>query len=290
MLKNLNLMSNKKKLAGVLLVAVPIAIFLVSLVAAILGRQNNSALLSFFGFLSVFFGLLSLLSLPLGILLIISSARETKFSIKEATSFGYAKMKENFWFFVGVIIIYFLIYFSPALLEKIKTALNQDNTLFKILFVLFFIIIWLVQIIINIGLLKIALSVVDCKDKKLSDLFSGATLFLNFIIASILYGLIVIGGLILLIIPGLIWQVKFSLFPYFIIEGYGPIESLKKSGQITNGAKIEILLLSLLFGLINILGTMLLFVGLFVTMPITIIGTVYVYRKLANSSPQEVNI
>lgn len=284
------MIKNNKKLSGILLIVIPIVILLALSIYNIFNSQGNTSLSIFLNLLVLLFFVLSIIFLPLGIVLIVSSRREAKFSMKEVFDFGYDKMRKNFWFFVSVFIVYYLIAFSPIILEKIKTLFDGNNNLFKILSFLFFVALWVVQVIVNIGLLKIALSVVDDKKVRLSDLFSSASLFLNFLVASTLYSLIVLGGLVLFIIPGIIWQVKFSMFPYFVIEGYGPIESLKKSSQITKGAKADIFLLSILFGLLNIVGALLLFVGLFVTMPISTVGTAYIYRKLEKSFSEKNNI
>ena len=106
-------------------------------------------------------------------------------------------------------------------------------------------------------------------------------LFSKYILSLIIYGLIVLAGLILLIIPGIIWAIKFQFFGYFIVDkGLGPIESLKQSAKITKDTKWTLFLFGLLSGLINLLGALLLLVGLFATVPTTMMAKAFVYRKL----------
>jgi hypothetical protein len=57
---------------------------------------------------------------------------------------------------------------------------------------------------------------------------------------SVLGGLAIIGGLILLIIPGLIFAAWFSLAPYVVLEEDAkPIEALKRSKDLVSGHVIE---------------------------------------------------
>jgi uncharacterized membrane protein len=150
-----------------------------------------------------------------------------------------------------------------------------------IVYVLITIVAWAVQLLINIGTIKIILDILDKGTAKVSTFFSFANLLGKFILGSLLYLLIVLGGFILLVIPGIIWGIKYSFFTYLIVDkNLGPMEAIKKSGEITAGKKGKLFGLFLLFMLINILGAVCFLVGLFVTIPITMLTGAYVYRKL----------
>jgi len=85
----------------------------------------------------------------------------------------------------------------------------------------------------------------------------------------------------LLIVPGIIWGIKFWFFDYFVIDkGLGSIEALKKSSAITEGHKWNLFIFFLVITGINLLGAIFLLVGLFATMPITMIVAAFVYRRL----------
>jgi len=209
-----------------------------------------------------------------------------KFYIKEAIKFGWEKMKSNFWILVTIIMVVWLGGSLPAWIEKATQAKTPALSF------VFAIISVLLQFIISIGLIKISLKLCDSQKPKVSDLFSGYPLFLNYLIVSIVYGLIVMAGFILLIVPGIIWAIKYQFAQYLVIDkGYKPIEAIKKSGQITKDAKWSLLLLGLLSGLINVLGAIALVVGLFATVPTTMVAKAFVYRKLlehpeAETEPQ----
>jgi len=197
-----------------------------------------------------------------------------KFSKKEAINFGWDISKKNFRFFI---LLFTLVVVVFIILSFIQSLVNEKSLLSLILYIINIV----VQIIISMGLVKISLKFCDNEKPKISDLFSSYPLFFKFLIGSIIYGLIVIGGLILLIIPGIIWAIQFQFFAYLILDkGISPIEALKKSSKITKGTKWDLFLFGILLGFINILGALAFLVGLFVTIPATMIATAFVYRKL----------
>ncbi len=203
-----------------------------------------------------------------------------KFTSGEAISFGWEKMKKNFWFFVGLLFIAWLIQAIPS---GISSAIGDKMA--PLVFLLA-VAAWVIQLIVNMGLIKIILDIVDKGTASLGDLLSQTKFFLNFLAGSILYGLIVIGGLLLLIVPGIVWAIKYQFFSYLIIDkNLGPIEALKKSGEITAGSKGAIFGLDILLILINLLGLLCLVVGLFVTIPLSMVAKGYVFRKLLGETP-----
>ncbi|RLF35240.1 MAG: hypothetical protein DRM99_05030 [Thermoplasmata archaeon] len=202
-------------------------------------------------------------------------ATEQKFSKSEAVRFGWNTTRSNLGFFIGLLIVVGMIYFIP---DFIAELLKKDA---PVLSFIVDVVSWILGIIVQMGLIKIALRFCDNKRAKLADLFSCLPLFFKYLFGSILYHLIVLGGTILLIIPGIIWAIKFQFFDYFIIDkGLGPIEALKESSAITRGAKWDLFFFNLLLGFINFLGALCLLIGLFVTVPTAMLAMAFVYRKL----------
>jgi uncharacterized membrane protein len=131
------------------------------------------------------------------------------------------------------------------------------------------------------GLIRIAIRFCDNEKGGFADLFSCFPLVFKYLFSSILYVLVVFGGMILLIIPGIIWAIKFQFFSYFIVDrGLGPIEALKRSAVITKGVKWDLFVFRLLLMGINLLGVLCLLIGLFATIPMTMVAVAFVYRKL----------
>jgi uncharacterized membrane protein len=198
-----------------------------------------------------------------------------EFSMSEAITYGWNTMKANFWFFLGVLIIAGLIAGIPS---AIASALQKES---HGLSFLFRIIAWIADIIISIGLITIALKFLDNTKAELNDLFSFKPYFWQYLLGSILYGLIVLGGFILLIVPGIIWAIKFQYYGYFIIDKkLDAIEALKKSSALTMTVRWELLGFGVVMFCINIVGAICLLVGLFVTIPTTLLAYTLVFRKL----------
>ncbi len=198
-----------------------------------------------------------------------------KFSKGEAVRFGWTTMKSNLGFFIGLFIVVGLICFAPGIIQAL---VGEESPFLSTIITVPFLVL---QLVITMGLIRISLRFCDGERGKFADLFSCSPLFFKFLFGSILCGLIILGGTILLIIPGIIWNIKFYFYSYFIVdEGVGPIEALKRSSAITKGVKWDLFLLGLLLGAINLLGALALLIGLFATIPTTLIAAASVYRKL----------
>ncbi|MBI2442806.1 MAG: DUF975 family protein [Candidatus Levybacteria bacterium] len=201
-----------------------------------------------------------------------------KFTIGGALSYGWQTTKAHLPFFVVVILITGLVNFAPNFLLQ---GLREDTPMLSGLLSLA---VWVLSMLVSLGAIKISLKIIDNKKAEIVDLFNGYPLLLNFILSSIIYAILVGVGLLLLIIPGIIFGIKYHFYSYLIVDkNMGPLEALKKSGEITKGVKWDLLLFGLACGLINIVGALALGIGLFITVPITMLAYAYVYRKLLGS-------
>lgn len=146
---------------------------------------------------------------------------------------------------------------------------------------------WAISIVLGIGLIKIALSFCDEKKPPIRKLFDVWDCFWRYIAAKILYVLIVLGGFILLIVPGIIWSIKFGLYRYFVInKGMGPVQAIKASALTTKGVKWQLFGFGILCCLINLLGLVCLVVGTFATYPTVLVAQALVYRQLLAQTPE----
>ena len=76
-------------------------------------------------------------------------------------------------------------------------------------------------------------------------------LFWRYIWTGILYFLIVLGGMFLLIIPGIIWAIRYIFAPYLVImDGIGGRKALSRSRDITKGRLGGVFARELVFGLL----------------------------------------
>ena len=198
-----------------------------------------------------------------------------KFTSSEAVKYGWRETKKNFWFFACLLAVATVTYYF---LSSTSTFGNQTNLLVgsSALAVSLFL-----NIIVGMGIIHISLKIYDRRKVRYDDIVETAPLFFRYIIASFLYTCIVIAGLVLLIVPGIVWAIKYGFYPFVMIDrNTGVIESLKKSAEITEGAKLELLTLGFLLGLINFAGLIPLGLGLFLSVPIGWMAAVYAYRRL----------
>lgn len=202
-------------------------------------------------------------------------AQGKTFEIGEAINVGWEIVKHNIWFFVGLLL---LIWVLNAIPDFLSSLVQKDVPILAFVLDIGG---YVLSIILSIGAIKIVLDFLDGKKGDYKDLFSQTSLFVKYLGASLLYGLIVIGGCLLLIVPGVIWALQFQFFGYFIVEQkLGAIDALSKSSEITRGHKGNLFLLWIVFFLVNLAGLFALVIGLFVTIPIVMIATGYVYKKL----------
>jgi uncharacterized membrane protein len=141
---------------------------------------------------------------------------------------------------------------------------------------------FLVSMLIALGWIRVSLDVTRGVKPEVGDLFKfdGYGPYLG---ASILFALGFYVGLILCIVPGIIFAVAFGFYGFVVAErgeGVGVIESLKESADLTRGNRWQLFGLGIVLLLINLVGAILCLVGLIFTLGITIIAWSYVYRTL----------
>lgn len=201
----------------------------------------------------------------------------SKFSSKEAFRFGWATFKNNKAFllplFAGVAVIYIGLGAMQSFADEQSTGLSFVVSILD----------WLLRVSISIGLIEIPLMLMDGQKPDFGHLFSGFRHFVAYIVASLFYMLIVVGGFILLIVPGIIWALRFQFYGYLIIDkGMKPMQALRTSWAMTRGTTWDLFAFALIAGLINIAGALALMIGLLITVPVTLIALAFIYRKLVN--------
>ncbi|KPK62607.1 hypothetical protein AMJ83_10340 [candidate division WOR_3 bacterium SM23_42] len=197
------------------------------------------------------------------------------FSIDEALKFGWNTMKTNFWFFFGILIVAWIVVYVPSLIGN----LLRDKS--SLLYLIFMLVSWAIQVMISIGLIRISLKFIDGGKPEFNDLFRFQGFFWRYLGGSLLVGLIVVVGILLFVIPGIVWAIMFQFFGFLIIDkNLSIMDSVRQSGNLTKTVRWKLLGFGLLLMLINYLGLIVLLVGLFATIPTTMLAHAWVYRKL----------
>jgi len=198
------------------------------------------------------------------------------FSIKEALEFGWHKTREHSGILFQVMLAFFVLEIVQAIIERtIATTLlgSLANAALSV-----------VSLVMGAGFTMIALKLSHGHKTHFRELFPwNRTVWLYFL-ASLLSALAMVGGFILLIIPGIIVGVRLSFVRFAVMEGARPFESLHQSWHATRGHFWRMLGLVLVLVGINIVGAMLLLVGLLVTVPVSMLAMAHVYLKLKHKA------
>ena len=198
------------------------------------------------------------------------------FSKSAALTYGWKKTKTHFKFLIVVLVLFFVASALPGFVSDFFA--DQDSGVLSFIAAL---IGWALQITVSLGLINVVLKIHDGKKTTHSDLFKHYRLIIPYVIGSVIYSVIVFVGFLMLVIPGIIWAIKFQYFSYLMVDrGMGPIDALKESAKITEGVRTNLFFLKLLLVVINIVGMLFFVVGLLVTIPLSIMAEAYVYRKL----------
>lgn len=219
---------------------------------------------------------------------------EPIFSIGEALGFGWQAMKRNFWRFAGILIVGALISLLPnfvmdaigfAVVGKFSGPLLMAHWPLA-LRLLVRLVAGLISLVTGIGYVGVALAAARGERPSLSVFFGSLKRYWQFLAASACYIVIVFFGIILLVVPGVIWTYMFMFAPYFALDrGYGPIRALKASAAATRGYKFDLFGFWFVTQIVNVAGILAIFLGLFFTVPTTMTAQAFLYRKLSERVP-----
>jgi len=202
------------------------------------------------------------------------------FSTGAALRFGWETFKKRPWFLAGTIFLAYAVSWS------VSSALQSPRIGGITAFVLFLVSV-AIGTLIAMGLTAFTLHAHDDMSKvSMEDLWHPQS-FWNYLGASILTGLIVLVGLVLLIVPGIIFTLMFAFVKYLVIDrDLNPVAAMKESERITHGHRLELLLFFLALVGFNILGLLALAVGLLVTVPVSMLAIAHAYRTLAHAASE----
>ena len=234
--------------------------------------------------------------------------------IGDCIKFGWETFKKRPWIFIGGILLFYLVCAIPGMFlphpqpPQPGVPPPPPSALALVILLVYLAVSFLAQV----GLTNFALRAHDnIETVTIGDLWNPAPIwrfigavqliFLIFFVGTLLLmvpifvvslisqrlGLFV--GVPLIVIPLVIVSLCLMFVPYLIVDrGLRPIRSLKESWRITDGNRWRIFLFWLALIGLNLLGVIALVVGLFVTVPITLLALVHAYRFLqaaAGSAP-----
>jgi uncharacterized membrane protein len=211
--------------------------------------------------------------------------RATDFGVGDAIGFGWRTTLKSLPLLIGLTIGAVVIRVIQTL---VVSALTGDRASYQLLDQLVSL---ATNTFIGIVFVTMGLKLYDGEPITTDSLMSRMNVFLSYLGTSILYGLIVFVGFLLLIVPGIIWAIKFGFsFEFVVDKGYSPMDALRASSRATSGFKWTLFGLGLAsFGII-ILGLIALVVGILVAAPVVFLAWIFAYRRLAaRSEPQQLS-
>ncbi|MFP4459621.1 MAG: hypothetical protein ACLFSQ_08555 [Candidatus Zixiibacteriota bacterium] len=196
--------------------------------------------------------------------------------IGDTISYSWNLVKANIGQLILIMFIALVIMFIPLILAGL-TVQNSEllSTVFSFAF-------WGLQVIIILGFIRIGLKIHRSEDISIGDLFSVTDKLLSYLIAALLYSIIVGIGTLFFIIPGIYLGIRFGMFPILIVdENLGPIEAFQRSSEMTQGNILNLFLLMIVLNLINVIGSIPFGLGLFITMPLALVAYIHAYSLLS---------
>jgi uncharacterized membrane protein len=206
-----------------------------------------------------------------------------EFSTGAAIRFGWETFKRRPWFFVGST---FLILLASGVANGLTSGIDAAFTGSpEEPSIIGTVVNFALGTLISMGATAFYLAAHDNPDTADLSLLWHPRPFWKFLGASILLSLAVAIGLVLLIVPGIIFGLMFMFATFVVIEReLGPIDAMNESNRLTRGHKWQLFGFVLVLLLINVLGLMALVVGILVSIPVSTLAFVHAYRVLGGKA------
>ena len=189
---------------------------------------------------------------------------------EEAISFGWGAMKQHLGLWMLLLFLLALIDIAVSRLIGFVFPRFLENFLK-----------WVLGTMLCMVLVWTALRLHDRKPQNLGELLSAGARIGSFLVTQFLMSVLFAVGLFLLIFPAIYWATQFGLAGLVALdEGLGPWEAMKRSSALSRGARWELFLFGLLLVGVNLIGALALVVGLFASIPTSVLALVWVYRRL----------
>jgi hypothetical protein len=179
-------------------------------------------------------------------------------------------------------------HFSTLLLLMIVTIVVQSIESNKHSWMLR-LIAYIISIVLSFVWIRFILNLIDKKDISpfSKEALPSFVQSWNLIKTMILYSLCVLGGLILLIIPGIYISGRLVFAIYLSIDkNQGGMPTIKEAWKMTEGYGWLLIWKSFVIGLFMMLGIIAFFIGSFITYPIGMMVMIMMYREFSKMKSQ----
>lgn len=213
------------------------------------------------------------------------------YSVGDALSYGWEKFKANPWPFVLMLVITVVASIAVSLPFSIvgsagSTAVDANDGglalmgAFSGLQMIGQLLSSIVGLVLSGALVNGALKTTRGQQVGIGDFFEGLP-WANVIIAGVIVAVLATIGLFLCILPGLIVYFLTMWTQYFVIgQGQSAIDAIQSSFKLATSRLGDSLITWIVTGIVAIVGVCACFVGLLVTVPISILALAWAFRSL----------
>ncbi len=140
----------------------------------------------------------------------------------------------------------------------------------------------LVSLFFGLGTIALFLKLVRTdQEGEIKEIVGQVDIYMQAVIATIVFALMLFVGFILLIIPGIYVAVRFMFLSYVLVDQkLGWKESLREASRLSEGNRLNLFGFMVLLALMNMLGALALVIGLLVTAPLSYIAMTMAYEYL----------
>lgn len=211
-----------------------------------------------------------------------------EFGVGEVISRGYELFKDNFGILVGSLVLSQVLQHGFNFLAGVILGVlqNADVVAAKTLAatsiqLAFQVIGFFLACFFSVGSTRIHLAVARGRSASIGMLFSGADRMVSMLVAMLVAGLAIVGGILCLIVPGIIISIGLSLYAYFVVDReLGGVEAVRASWRATKGHKGKIFTFMLASLGVVIAGALACGVGLLVAVPVVSMAWTLVYLRI----------
>jgi uncharacterized membrane protein len=204
---------------------------------------------------------------------------EAHFRTHEAIIFGWRRFKENAGFLL-------LLGLGLGVLMLIANGLQRAAVGAPPVLSVLYLAVVAVNAFISFAVVAATLEIHDYGEAGIDDVRRQLPVFPQYLVGYVLFGAAIIIGYFLLILPGIYLTVKLFFYMYLVVDRkMNGIDALKTSYEMTAGRFREVFVFLLAIFAINVVGFLLMGIGLLVTIPVTSIAAAHVYRSLSGKPP-----
>lgn len=196
-------------------------------------------------------------------------------TLKQAFTFARSKLKSHF----GLLSACVLTFFGAWVLLEILVVAGQKLGIvwWSVAHVSFFFVFAGLQI----GFLQICFRLYDDQPASYVDIFKNIKDGPIFFLVQLLFGVVMLFGLILLIIPGIYFRARYAFYGYFFAEERSSLQDIfRRSADISQDSMRLLFLLSITLMFLNVAGAGFLGIGLIVTVPLSTLMKTFIFREL----------